>query len=102
MYYEHGPILNKKIVWPSQNLNNIVKFKLFDLNNSLVTQKYIDNEWALFKLIDDFTVVSKTRNEAIYKYSYEDYSSSFLIKGAVVNMLNKHSTLSNFHLNKGL
>lgn len=102
LYYEHGPILNKKIVWPSQNLNNIVKFKLFDLNNSLVTQKYIDNEWALFKLIDDFTVVSKTRNEAIYKYSYEDYSSSFLIKGAVVNMLNKHSTLSNFHLNKGL
>lgn len=102
MYYEHGPIINKKIVWPPQSLNNAVKFKLFDLTNNLITEKYIDNDWSLFKLIDDFTVISKTNNEAVIKYFENDYSGSFFIKGSIVNMFNKNSCLSSFYLNKSL
>lgn len=102
IYYEHGPILNKKIVWPPQSLNNVVKFKLFDLSNNLVSEKYIDNDWALFKLIDNFSITSKSNNEAIYKYFENDYNGSFLIKGQIVNMLNTHSSLSSFYLSKSL
>lgn len=101
IYYEHGPIINKKIMWPPQSLNNVVKFKLFDLSNTLVSEKYIDNDWALFKLMDEFSVNSKSNNEVVYKYFENDYNASFLIKGTIVNMLNNGS-LSNFYLSKNL
>lgn len=102
IYYEHGPIINKKIVWPPKGLNNAVKFKLFDLKNGLVSQKYIDNDWALFKLIDNFGVQISRNNEAIFTYKKEKYSASYYIKGAIVNMFNRDGSLSNFYLSRSL
>ncbi len=45
IYYEHGPIKSKKIVWPAQSMNNVVKFNLYDLTNQTVVENYFDNEW---------------------------------------------------------
>lgn len=102
IYYEHGPIINKKIVWPPKSLNNTVKFKLFDLTNGLVSQEYMDNDWALFKLIDNFSVELSRNNEAVFTYKKDNFSASYYIKGAIVNMFNRDGSLSNFYLSENI
>ncbi len=102
IYYEHGPIINNKLVWPPKTLNNLIKFKLFDLKNELVAEEYIDNDWALFKLIDNFTVDLSRNNKASFKYEKDKYWGAYFIKGNIVNMFNKDGSLSSFYLNENL
>lgn len=102
IFYEHGPIKSKKIVWPPQSLNNIVKFNLFDLTNNSVIENYLDNDWALFKLVDKFNIKPMSNNAVIMKYKYNDYSGSFYLKGHVSTVFNKFNSLSNFYLSENL
>jgi len=102
IYYEHGPIINKKLIWPPKSMNNVVKYKLFDLSNSLITEEYIDNDWALFKLIDNFSVDLSRNNEGIFTYKEGKYTGSYFIKGEIVNMFNRDGSLSNFYLSENL
>lgn len=102
IYYEHGPIKSKKIVWPPQSLNNVVKFNLFDLTNNSVSQNYIDNDWALFKLVDKFNIKPLSNNSVIMSYQNSEYSGSFYLKGQVSSVFSKFNSLSNFHLSEGI
>ena len=102
IYYEHGPIKNKKIIWPPQSMNNVVKFNLFDLTNNPVVENYLDNEWALFKLFDKFDIKSSSNNSVILKYEENDYTGSFYLKGSITQILKKYNALSNFYLSENL
>lgn len=100
--YEHGPIKNKRIIWPAQSLNNVVKFNLYDLSNNSVIDNYLDNEWALFKLFDKFNIQSSSSDSVILKYNEDDYTGSFYLKGPVTRVLQKYNALSNFYLSENL
>ncbi len=100
--YEHGPIQNKKIVWPAQSLNNVVKFNLNSLSGNPVVENYIDNEWGLFKLFNKFSVKTKTNDSVIIKYDQNDYSGSFYLKGSITKILKRNNSLSNFYLSENL
>lgn len=102
IYYEHGPIQSRKIVWPTQTLNNNIKFSLYDLNSNIVTQEYIDNDWSLFKIIDKFKVKQANNNSIIITYDYNNYNGAFLLKGPITKLFGKYSPLSTFYLNEGL
>ncbi len=102
IYYEHGPIKNKKIIWPAKSFSNIVKFNLYDLRNNIVVENYLDNEWALFKLFDKFDVQSSSADSVILKYDKNNYSGSFYLKGPITRILNKYNALSNFYLREEL
>jgi len=98
--YEHGPQISKELVWPQED-SNILKFKLFDLNNSLIEEQFINSDWALFELMDNFKH-KKYKQEKIYIYKKDDYEVSFLIEGYINNMLDKRSGLSEFILGENL
>ncbi|RXJ67322.1 type VI secretion system membrane subunit TssM [Halarcobacter ebronensis] len=102
IYYEHGPIISKKIYWPPKTQNSVVKFKLYDLSNGLVTQEYIDNDWSLFKLLDNFTYSSSKSNEAVIVYKKGEYDGSFFIKGSAVDFFGGNDSLSRFYLSENL
>jgi type VI secretion system protein ImpL len=100
--YEHGPIKNKKIIWPAQSLNNVVKFNLHDLSGNTVVENYLDNEWGLFKLFSKFSVKKVSNDAAIMKYDQNDYSGSLYLKGSITKMLKRNNSLSNFYLGENL
>ncbi|WP_072680133.1 type VI secretion system membrane subunit TssM [Arcobacter sp. LA11] len=100
--YEHGPIKSKKIIWPAQSLNTVVKFNLYDLTNNPVVENYLDNEWALFKLLDKFNKQSSSADSVILKYDQDEYSGSFYLKGSITRILKKYNALSNFYLSENL
>lgn len=102
IYYEHGPIINKKIIWPPKSQNNTVKFKLIALDGTTVVDKYLDNDWALFQLIDIFNIDKMRNNEAIMKYTQDKYNGSFYIKGDITKVFTKNSSLSSFYLSEDL
>ena len=100
--YEHGPIKSKRIAWPAQSMNNVVKFNLFDLSNNSVTETYLDNEWALFKLFHSFRSQKISSDSVVLKYEKGDYFGSFYLKGPVTKVLKKYNALSNFYLSENL
>lgn len=102
IYYEHGPILNKKIVWPPKSQSNVTKFKLITLDGSVIVDKYIDNDWAFFQLIDLFKINKSRGNDAIIKYVNGDCNGSFNIKGDITRVFTRNSSLSNFYLSENL
>ena len=102
IYYEHGPIKSKKIVWPPQSLNNVVKFNLYDLSNNLVVKNYLDNDWSLFNILDKFTIKSTGNGAVIMTYKDSDYYGAFYLKGKVSTMFNKYNSLSSFYLSEHL
>ncbi len=102
IYYEHGPIINKKIIWPPKSQNNVVKYKLITINGTTVADKYIDNDWSLFQLIDYFSIDKKRNSEAIIKYSQDEYSGSFYLKGDITKVFTRNSSLSSFYLSEKL
>ncbi|MCP4972040.1 MAG: type VI secretion system membrane subunit TssM [Arcobacter sp.] len=102
LLYEHGPIKSKKIVWPAQSMNNIVKFNLYDLSNNSVVNNYLDNEWALFMLFDKFNMQTHTSSSVILKYDQYNYSGSFYLKGPISKILKRYNPLSNFNLSENL
>lgn len=101
-FYEHGPRKNKKIVWPPQSMNNVIKFNLLDLTNNIVVENYLDNDWALFKMFDKFSSKPISNNSIILKYRHDDYEGSFYLKGGISTLFNKYNSLSDFHLSKSL
>ncbi len=92
----------KKVIWPAQSLNTVVKFNLYDLTNNPVVENYLDNEWALFKLFDKFNIQSSGADSVILKYEESDYSGSFYLKGSITKILRKYNALSNFYLSENL
>ena len=102
IYYEHGPIKSKKIVWPAQSMNNVVKFNLYDLTNQTVIENYFDNEWALFKLFDKFDIQKTSSDSVILRYEENNYYGSFYLKGPITRVLKKYNALSTFYLNEEL
>ncbi|MGB5918940.1 type VI secretion system membrane subunit TssM [Arcobacter sp.] len=100
--YEHGPIKTTKIVWPPKSSNYIVKFDLFDLSNNSVVEHYLDNEWALFKIIDTFRISRNLNNSIILKYSNKKFTGSYYLSGDLSNIFGTSNLLSNFNLNEKL
>ena len=100
--YEHGPIKSKRITWPPPSMNNVVKFNLYDLTNNSVTEKYLDNEWALFELFNSFKSQISSSDSLILKYEDGDYFGSFYLKGPITRVLKKYNALSNFYLSENL
>ncbi len=101
IFYEHGPILNKKIVWPPQTLNNSIKFNLYDLTNKIVVENYIDNDWSLFKFIDKSELINNTNNSLIFTPKNNNFKSSLLLEGSISSLFKNNSPL-NFDLKEGL
>ncbi len=93
IYYEHGPILNQKIVWPPQTLDNRIKFNLYDLVNNIVVENNIDNDWGLFKFIEKLEFTQQSNNSAILIYDYEGYKSSLMLDGYINTLFTKNSPL---------
>ncbi|BAK74054.1 MULTISPECIES: type VI secretion system membrane subunit TssM [Arcobacter] len=91
--YEHGPIIMKKINWPSDSLNSSVKLKLYDLSNKIVVEDYINNDWALFKFIDKSKNLTVKDDSLIVSFEKYDFKSSFEI-GGVSRLYNSGNTLS--------
>lgn len=102
IYYEHGPIKNKKLIWPANSLNSVVKFKLFDLKTTPVVSKYLDNDWAIFQIFEKFKVKKDSNNSIIVKYEDSKYTGSFYIKGETSQAFTKYNYLTTFKLPKSL
>ena len=98
MYYEHGPILTKKIFWPAQSLNNSIKYNLYDLSNKIVVENYLeDNDWSLFKFIDKSELNRNTNNSLIVSFEKDNFRSSILFEGPIT-LLFGNNNLLNFNL----
>jgi len=93
IYYEHGPILNQKIVWPPQTLDNRIKFNLYDLVNNIVLETNMDNDWGLFKFIERLEFIQQSNNSAILTYDKEGYKSSLMLDGYINSLFVKNSPL---------
>lgn len=93
IYYEHGPILNQKIVWPPQTLDNRIKFNLYDLVNNIVVESNIDNEWGLFMFIEKLNSTQQSNNSSILVYDKDGYNSSLMLEGYINYLFIKNSPL---------
>ena len=102
IYYEHGPIIDKKLSWPLENSKNLIKFKLFDISSNLVTDIYLDNDWSLFKLLNNFNNSSFNENTILSKYIKDNYYGSYQLKGSISEMFGEKSSLSSFQLRQEL
>lgn len=104
IYYEHGPLVDKKISWPPESANNLVKFKLFDISSNLVTDLYLDNDWSLFMLFNNFHIQSENKNTnyILSKYIKDNYNGTYQLKGSITQMFGENSSLSTFYLNGDL
>ena len=103
--YEHGPIKSRKIVWPTESLNNIAKFSMFDLNKKKVIEKIEDGEWAFFKLVDKLNKkghsIRRGTDSVIIEYKEGRYDGSFTLTGKAVKVFIKANPLKKFKLKNG-
>ncbi|PPK61323.1 type VI secretion system protein ImpL [Malaciobacter marinus] len=102
LYYEHGPIKNKNLIWPPSSLNSVVKFELFDLNSEPVVSKYLDNDWAIFQIFEKFKIKKDSNDSVIIKYEDKKYTGSFYLKGETSQAFTKYNYLKTFKLPKSL
>ncbi|RXJ93903.1 type VI secretion system membrane subunit TssM [Malaciobacter molluscorum] len=102
IYYEHGPIKNQKINWPANSLDSVVKFNLYNLKGKQVISKYLDNDWAILQVFNNFKVKKESNDSVIIKYEDKKYTGSFIIKGETSQAFTKYNYLSTFKLPKGI
>jgi type VI secretion system protein ImpL len=100
--YEHGPIKSRKITWPSGNQNDIAQFSMLDIQNNRVVEMSKYGPWAMFKLLDKFTVISKGTQRGVesvlVQYKQNSMNGSFNISGTATRLFTNNNPLRRFQL----
>ena len=98
LLYEHGPIQNVDFSWPSDNVNDLTKFTLYDPQDNRVVRLRGDGFWGVLRLLAGMDKQILSSKKMLVGYHKGSYAGSFVLTGDMVVLFGQDSPLKKFTL----